>query len=411
MLFSGAAFSLTLDEAVRLAEKNDLRARAQYFRYLSAEESFKAQISKRFGQVGLFWSYTQYETPRIVAPITPADLLTSGLPKDDQVRVYGVQYSVRLFDGCQQYFLIRAKGKEAKLSLTDYEESLARARENAKELYFQILSLKAKRSALLERKKAVEELLRIVENSYRLGKKSLLDLLSVKAELRSVEAQIAEMDSQIEGAKRKLATLIGAKDTSFEVEFVEVKPKRINPDSLLSELLKNNFDLRRSAVQREITEYYKRAAIADFSPKVDFTYARQKFVYASEGRYDWQYTLTASLPIFDFGLRFFNYRRAKAEERRAEALREMTLRATLNDFYALVKELNDYLRVIEATAERVRFTKKAYEIERKKYLLGKSDVYNLLKAEALYFEALGDYRASIYLWAVKKARLDLMLGR
>jgi len=411
VLLGGFSFSLSLEEALKLAEQNDLRIKAQKAQYRADKNAYYAQISRRFGQVNLFWGYNQYKTPRIVAPISPSQLIARQLPTDDQVRVYGFNYSVRLFDGCQQYFLIKAKGEQARLSFVKYEDTAAQTRADVRGLYFQILALKARRSALEERKKAVSELYRIVDTAYRLGKKSILDLLNIKAELRSVEAQISDLGAQIEALKRKLAVVIGKENTSFEVEPVEVKPVRLNADKLLEKLLKNNYTLKELNVQKSIADYYKKAALAEFSPKVDFSYSRQRYVYASDGSTDWQYTVQVSFPLFDFGLRFFNYRRAREEELKVNSLREFTQRDIIQDFYALVNDLNSWIDVIDANRDRLEFAKKAYKIEKKKYLLGKSDVYNLLKAEALYFGALADYRASIYQWAAKKAKLDYMLGR
>ncbi len=410
VLSTGLGFSLTLKEALNLAEKNYYGLKAKRYEYLSAKNAYYAQIAKRFGQITLFYAYNQYKTPRIVAPISPTAMATGTLPTDDQLRTYGFKYTVRLFDGCQQFFLIRAKGKEAELSYIDYSDALAQTRKGVKELYFQILALRAKLSALEERKKAVDELYRIVKTSYEVGKKSLLDLLNVSAERKAVEAAISDLKAKIESTKRQLAVLLGLKDTYFSIEDVKVKPVRFSAQKLLTRFLNGNFKLKEVERKKEITDYYRRAALSEFSPKVDFVYTKQWYRYDDTTRSDWQYTLQVSFPIFDFGLRFFNYRAARGKEKEVEQLRRLTVQEQTQRFFALVNELNAKLDVIDATRERVKFAKKAYAVERKKYLLGKSDVYNLLKAEALYFESLGDYRASLYEWAAKKAELDYMLG-
>ena len=401
---------LTLQKALSLAERNNPQIRAQYYQYKADKNAYYAQIAQRFGQVSVFYTYNQYKTPRIVAPISPTDLLTRNLPQDDQVRIYGFKYAVRLFDGCQQFFLIRAKDWEAHLSFVNYGDTVAKTKSEVKSLYYQILALKAQKSALLQRKKAVEELYKIVNTAYKIGKKSILDLLNIKAELKSVEAQISTLNAQIEALKRKLAVLLGLNNSSFEVEKVKVKPVRLNADRLLNRLIEGNYQLKEVSVQKKITDEYKKAALAEFSPKVDFVYINQRYRYDGETRSDWQYTLQVTMPIFDFGLRFFNYRRARDMERKVEQLQRLTERTVVQNFYALVKDLNSQLEVINAYKDRLKFAEKAYKIERKKYLLGKSDVYNLLKAEALYFGALGEYEAGIYLWASKKAQLDYMLG-
>ncbi len=410
LLLGSLSFSLTLREAVNLAEKNYPALKAKLEDYKAAQNAYYAQIAQRFGQVTLFYNYNRYKTPRIVAPISPQDFFLHTIPSDDQVRIYGFKYTVRLFDGCQQFFIIRAKGKQADLAKLEYLDSIAKTALEVKNLYFQILALKAQRRALLERKKAVDELYRIVKTAYEMGKKSVLDFLNIAAERKSVGAQIKNISYQIDELKRKLAVLTGLKNASFKVEPVEVRPKPVSAVKLLPTLMSKNYQLRETSLQKGVADEYKRAALAEFSPKIDFSYSRSWYRYDSSTRSDWQYTVAVTLPLFDFGLRFFNYRRAAALERKALQARKLTRKTVLQEFYSTVENLNTLIDVLDAQRSRLKFAKRAYEVEKKKYLLGKSDVYNLLKAEALYFTAKGDYEALKYRWAALKAKLDYLLG-
>jgi outer membrane protein TolC len=83
----------------------------------------------------------------------------------------------------------------------------------------------------------------------------------------------------------------------------------------------------------------------------------------------------------------------------------------METYKSLIDQLNAQIDIINASRERVEFTKKAYQIEKNKYRLGKTDIYNLLEAQALYFSALAQYRANIYEWGILKAKLDYLLGK
>lgn len=407
-LFSISLYGLTLQEAINTALERNPNIKAARYQYLSSKEDYHAQIAKRFGEVNLFWNYIQYKYPRVVAPIQPP-LNPSSLASDDQVRVYGFRYAVRLFDGCQQFFLIKAKGHTADLYYTQFEDTAKSVERDVKKLYLSILAVKAKLKALRERKQAVEELYKIVSNAYKLGKKPLLDLLNVKAELKSVDAQISATQAQVDKLKGELAALLNI-NKPIKVEDVQIHPKRFEENQFLNRLLSQNLKLKEVKEQKKVAKDYERVALANFSPKVDFSYTSQKYVFAGKKISDWSYTLAVSFPIFDFGNRYFQYKKARYMERKVTKLQEAVLKNILETYRSLIKNLNSQVDIIEANAQRLEFAKEAYKVEKEKYLTGKGDIYDLLKAEALYYTALGDYKASIYQWGILKAELDYLLG-
>lgn len=408
-LIGSSVFGLTLQEAVDQALKNNLQLKAQYFHYLGAKNDFYSQLAKRFGELDLFWRYNQFKYQRVVAPIKPPITPTS-IAKDDQVRTYGLQYKVRLFDGCQQFFLIKAKRDTATLERVNWEKLSEGVKRDVSELYFKALAVRARLEALRERKKEVDSLYRIVKEAYEVGKKPLLDLLNVSAERKKVEAAITQLEANYQTIKNQLKVLLNT-DQPLELEDVKISPKRLDEKSLLSELLSKNPDLRVVSVQKTIADDYKKVALAEFAPKVNFAYTTQKYVYAGTKTSDWFYAIEVNLPVFDFGKRFFAYRKARYEERRVNELHSLVEKKVLETFRSLVEKLNSQMDVIEANRKRLEFAKEAYKVEKEKYLTGKSDIYNLLKAEALYYTALGDYKASVYRWGELKARLDYLLGR
>jgi len=401
-------FALSLEEAVKTALSNNPEVKAQVYQYRAAKEDFKSAVAQRFGEVSLFWSYTQYKFPRVVAPISPP-VTPSNFAVDDQVRTYGFRYRVRLFDGCGQLFTILAKRDTAELNRLLAEDKGKEIAKEVKKAYFEVLAIKERLKALLLRQKEVEKLYQIVKNAYSVGKKPLLDLLNVKAKLWEVKSQIAQLSAELENAKNNLRALLNT-DQPLEVEEVKVTPVRFKQEQFLPLLLKNNPKLKEVAVKRKIARDYRRVALSSFSPTVDFTYTSQRYVYGGKDSSDWNFSFAVNFPIWDFGKRFFAYRRARYEERKEQELFRATEKEILESYRSLIKRLNSAVDSIEANRQRLEFAKEAYKVEKEKYLSGKGNVYDLLKAQADYYGALGEYKASVYQWAILKAELDYLLG-
>ncbi|HID79768.1 MAG TPA: TolC family protein [Aquificales bacterium] len=401
-------FGLSLEEAVQIALSNNPKVKAQLYRYKGAKEEFKSAIAQRLGEVSLFWRYTQYKFPRVVAPISPP-VNPANFRGDDQIRIYGLRYKVRLFDACGQFFTILAKRDTARLYSLLAEDSAKETAKEVKKAYFKILALKERLKAFLLRKREVEKLYQIVKNAYELGKRPLLDLLKVKAKLWEVNSKLSQLSAQLERTKNKLRVLLNT-DKPLEVDEVKVTPKKFGEEQFIGLLLKNNPKLKEVAAQRKIAEDYKRVALSHFAPTVDFTYSTQKYVYAGKSSSDWSFTVNVNFPIMDFGKRFFEYRLARYEERKREELLKFTEREVLENYKSLVETLNAMVDTIKANERRLEFAEEAYRVEKEKYITGRGKIYSLLKAQAEYYQALGEYKAGIYEWASLKAELDYLLG-
>ncbi len=406
LLLVSASFSLTLDEAIKLGLKNNPQLKAYLQKSLSAKEDFYSQLAGRFGEVSVLWTYNQYKFPRVVAPISSLPMV-----RDDQVRIYGFEYKVRLFDGCGQFFLIKAKRELANAGWLEYLKEAKNLEKSVKEAYYSYLIAKAKLEAAKKEEEATAELYRIVREAYKLGKRPLVDLLQVSASLEGVRSKVASLKAELRSKEEELKRLLGVEKLPSLPERVEVNPKPLKENELLPTLLGKNLDLRLVKVQRKVADDYRRVAFSQFLPKVDFLYRNLKYSYADRKTSDWSYTLSVSMPIFDFGRRFFTYRKALHEERRIKNLQRETENRILEAFRSLVAKLNAQFEVIGATEEKLRFAKEAYEVERTRYLTGKGNVYDLLKAKALYFDSLAQREEAIYSWAILKAELDYLLSR
>ncbi len=406
LLLVSSSFSLTLEEAVKIGLKNNPELKSYLQKSLSAKEDFYSQLAGRFGEVSILWTYKQYKFPRVVAPISSLPMV-----RDNQVRIYGFEYKVRLFDGCGQFFLIKAKKELSDAGWLEYLKKAKNLEKSIKEAYYSYLIAKAELEAAKKEEEATAELYRIVKEAYNLGKRPLVDLLQVRASLEGVRSKVASLKAELRSQEEKLKRLLGVKKLPSPPEKVGINPKPLKEEELLPTLLGKNLDLRLVKVQRKVADDYRRVAFSRFLPNVDFLYQNLKYSYADRKTSDWSYTLRVSMPIFDFGRRFFTYRKALHEERRIQNLQRETENRILEAFRSLLARLNAQLEVIDATEEKLRFAKEAYEIERTRYLTGKGNVYDLLKAKALYFDSLAQREEALYNWAILKVELDYLLSR
>jgi len=400
--------TLTLKEALELLRERNYEIKSTYSEYKAKKYEFYKEISKRFGRVSLFWNYSEFKFKRVVAPLSPP-ILPSNIPTDDQVHVYGFRYDVELFNGGRSFFTIKAKQHSAQTAYRFYKKKLKERERDLKKLYFGILALKAKKVALQKRLQEVKKLHEIVKTAYEVGRRPFLDLLNVKAELKNVEAKIKEVNAEIYKLKAQMAVLLDFPSSNFEVAEVKVKPVKLLKEG--KNLFTKNPDIKVLEEQRKTLSYYEKASLSAFSPVVEFSYQNSKYSFDSKDIPDWSYTISVKFPLVDFGLRYFNYRRAKELKRVVEYREKLIKRRVEEQYESLVDRLNAQYEVIEANRLELKFAKEAYEIQREKYKLGKADIYDLLKAEELYYSALEAYEASLYRWAQLKAELDYLLGR
>jgi len=114
----GHAF--TLEECVALALANNLDLRKQQLNLEFAREDMTEQRARNFGTLHLISSYTHYNLPRTLAPLTPASIATNpaAVPTTEDLFVTGIVYELPLFTG----FAVTASVDKAK-----FEQEKARS--------------------------------------------------------------------------------------------------------------------------------------------------------------------------------------------------------------------------------------------------------------------------------------------
>jgi len=204
-----------------------------------AQASREESTSAQYGSIDLVASYTRFNLPRTLAPLTPASILTdpTAVPTTTNLFGTGVMYSVPLFTGFAQTRQVEMDSlatrlSQSKLSLT--KEQLAF---NVASLYLSILALQEMSVAQSRHVEAQKKLKNTIANEVKFGKKAQIDLLKAENDLYGNLSYLEVLKGNATIAKASLASLVGLDHVgSIAPVKVSVKKPNYSINRLLNEV-------------------------------------------------------------------------------------------------------------------------------------------------------------------------------
>jgi outer membrane protein TolC len=184
-LSGSTVFGSTLDGLIKYAMEHSTVVKQSKAQMELAEANREESTSAHYGSIDLVASYTHFNLPRTLAPLTPASILKdpTAVPTTTNLFGTGVMYSVPLFTGFAQTRQVEMDSlatrlSQSKLSLT--KEQLAF---NVASLYLSILALQDMSSAQQKHVTALKKLRNIIKKEVAFGKKAQIDLLKAENDL------------------------------------------------------------------------------------------------------------------------------------------------------------------------------------------------------------------------------------
>ena len=229
LLFTSISFGQSLNSLIHYALEHSTvvkKSKAQIdLAQAQREESHSAQL----GSIDLVASYTHFNLPRTLAPLTPASILKdpTAVPTTTNLFGTGVVYSVPLFTGFAQtrqveMDAIATQLSQSKLSLT--KEQLAY---NVASLYLSILALQDMSTAQQKHVSALKKLRDIIQKEVTFGKKAQIDLLKAENDLYGNIAYLEVVKGNTAMTKASLASLVGLEHVG-EIKPIKVTVKKPN---------------------------------------------------------------------------------------------------------------------------------------------------------------------------------------
>ncbi len=416
-------FSSTLDGLITYAMEHSTVVKQSKAQMELVQAQRKESESVQFGSIDLVGSYTHFNLPRTLAPLTPASILKdpTAVPTTKNLFGTGVMYSVPLFTGFAQTRQVEMDSiatqlSQSKLSLTKEQLSY-----NVASLYLSVLALKEMSTAQKKHVDALKKLRDIIKKEVRFGKKAQIDLLKAENDLYGNISYREVLKGNIAMTKASLASLVG-KDHIGEVTAVKVSVKKPNYsiDRLLNEASKLdkvhiselNIKKANKGIEKSSASRYPQVSLSSY---YGYNYGENdgsnKYPGDFNSQENWQIGVNAKWTLYDFGKNDASTQKAKIAHMQATLNKQQTLldlRKTLVE--ALEKMKQEYAKY-QGNIKQLALVKKSEKIENVRYINGVSTINDLLYAKSQTNLASAKLIESRYNYQKGKFYMDYLLER
>ena len=408
-------YNLTLEKCVELALANnpDLS--------VSAMESDIKKIdimlsrSAFLPKIDIGSSYTRYEYDQRIVP--PHANNEPGIFDDDIINS-GIYLTMPVFRGGKNV----AAYKSSRLSSKAAEDNYISARENTiiliSNLFYRILETDDKIRSLNASLDALESQKKLTDLNVKVGRRTKLDEMKINVRVASVKQSLSSSMAERKVLLTQLKRAMGEK--SIQSALLEISgnltvKKQALPslDNAFDYALTKRPEYKAASLEVLIADQGLKIARSDFFPKADIfasqtirnglPYDQDNSANNADGNEtSWAAGVNISIPLFRGGATRANV--LKAEKKIAQAkekLRSVRLRIK-EEIVKAYTAIDDSLQRLMVQQDNVSAAKEALRIERARYKNGKSNINDILDAQAEMLQAETDY---------SRAAADYILAR
>ncbi len=415
---------LSIEKCVELALQNNPDLQKQRLNLKLADEDITDQKSQNFGQLNIVSSYTHYNLPRTLAPMTPA-LIASGpatVPTTENLFIAGLVYEVALFTGFARTRTLEIAALQKKIAGKNLKLNREQLIYNVKTLYVNILSLQVQKKAQVAYVDALQRLHDNVTREVRLGKKARIDQLKTAADLKNAEAQQTRIEANITIIKASLANLLGIESLA-NLQDINLSPKSIDSEMVtekdftgkladLERLQAAQLDIEKNTklIQKESGALYPQIVLnAAYGQNFGPNDSRHQNNGDWENQEVWQAGLNLKWNIFDFGSTKAKLRKARILEnqsRHDQTKTKLELKRALKE---AVTKINTAVTDYNSAEAELALTRETETIEALRFAQGAADINDLLSAKARNQLAESRFIAAGYSYKNARFYLDYLL--
>lgn len=265
--------------------------------------------------------------------------------------------------------------------------------------YFALLALDMQLQTAKRTLKTRQEAFGIYTSRYNQGDITELDWQRARAEVEIARAQVHSSTVAVEQAESALAVLTGKSPREI-VAMAMPRGKVISklpappvlPEGLPSDLLMRRPDIR--AAEFLIMAYNANIGVAraQFFPSISLTGMLGTLSSGvsnlfSHGAGTWNYGVTGSIPILDWGRNWYNLKDAEAQKAAAIAAYRKTVQVAFKDIRDSLVAQREADAIVNSMQVEVKSLRKARELATLQYDNGYTDYLTVLDAERQLFQA------------------------
>ena len=423
LLLTVPLFSSTLDGLIEYAMKHSTVVKQSQAQMELAQASREESASAHYGSIDLVGSYTRFNLPRTLIPLTPATIALDAKSVATTKNLWstGVMYSIPLFTGFAQtrqveMDSIATRLSQSKLSLT--KEQLAF---NVASLYLSILALQDMTNAQTKHVEALKKLKNTINNEVKFGKKAQIDLLKAENDLYGNISYLEVIKGNIAITKASLASLVGM-DHVGSIKPIKVSVKK--PNYSIGKLLNKALSLNKVAIADlnikkadkgiEKSESSKLPQVS-LSSYYGYNYGENDSSNFYSGKFEneknWQIGVNAKWTLYDFGKRDAATQKAKIAHMQAEFDKQQTLLDLKKSLIEASEKMKQEYANYRSNVKQLTLAKKSEKIEKVRYKNGVSTINDLLYASSQTHLSRAKLIESKYNYQKGKFYMDYLLER
>ena len=406
-----AARPITLDEAVRLAQRNAPLAVQARGQLRVTDANVRGAYAAFLPDVNLNMSRSWEGGTRTVQAGRPVGDVSPWSSSS------GASLNLQLFDGGSRiYELRRARAQQDAAEATDVNRRFQIALD-VKQAFYD--GLAARESEAAARAQLAEAQLQMQTATARMAAGAATKSDSLRTVIQIGNAQLALITAQ-NALRTAEATLTRLVATPFPVTPVEdtLSTQRTTLDSAsLEQLAVDGPSVREAAASWQAARANQKAARSSYFPTINMSYSRSasgddwQYGWGDPFRYSTGLRFTASYPLFN---------RLNREEQRVTAdVQEANAEAALRDArFAARQQLTQFLGALRTAEARIAIqtasvaaAEEDVRVQQQRYAVGASRLLDLLTSQTELNNARAALIQARYDYRIAKAQLEALVGR
>ncbi len=391
--------SLTLERAVELALKNNVKSVEARIELKKVEQKIKEVRSSLFPTLSLQVELTRWDEG-YVSSFVPTNRLFMSLTLSQNVFDRAIFLSVRL----------AKESKELRqLILEDVRQELTK---EVKKLFYLVL---LKRETLKQRRAFLSywsSYLELVKGKYKEGMVPKHELLRAKAQLEMAKANLKRAESELRKAELSLASLLGI-EGSLEVEG-KLIPLDFDGEASLSRnstlaVLKKSVELQSLSRKLAESEYYPRLKLFgnyQGNNLKDFDRGRLR----DDFRHGYSVRLQADWTLLDWGKRKAKVNQESLELSKLRESYKSKERELKNTLSSILDELEALRLELKARRLSVKAAEESLKLSTERYKEGVGTQLEVLEAVQNYERAKIELLNTVYLYDALLFELERLRG-
>lgn len=364
--------------------------------------------SRYFGSASLFGERVDYNSPRLIGPISPPIDLAN-IAVDDSQRGFGVAFSVPLDIDRRIAAAVGEQRQLSKAAVHDAQHIRLFLFNRAVLVYRGLQELQGNREALQAQHKALEKNYQVVKTKVDVGRVPRVELLRIDAERKAVIGQLAALDGQEIGLRAAIAALLGQQNYADEITVVNTAPREFNAHDATDILQRPDVKAaeRRVAAAHEKLKASKRAWL----PNMQLQANKSRNEGLSTRHEDtWSVLLRLNWELWDGGRRMAGIDNASAGLMALKSELSATRNQAQQELDTAVASWRAARLQCESAVVGLAAATETERIQSDRFQAGRISAADLIDAEAALAAALASKTSAMVRWWLADDSAHLAVG-